>query len=39
MTTYRAALGARGEDIAARLLEAAGYTVIACNYHCRYGEL
>jgi len=39
MTTYRAALGARGEDIAARLLEAAGYTVMARNYHCRYGEL
>ncbi len=30
---------ARGEDIAARLLEAAGYTVMARNYHCRYGEL
>jgi len=39
VSTYRAALGARGEDIAARLLETAGYTVMARNYHCRYGEL
>jgi len=39
MPTYRSALGARGEDIAARLLEAAGYTVDGRNYHCRYGEL
>jgi len=39
VATYRAALGARGEDIAARLLEAEGYTVDGRNYHCRYGEL
>ncbi len=39
MTTYRAALGARGEDIAAELLRARGYTIEGRNYHCRYGEL
>lgn len=39
VATYRAALGARGEDIAAALLRAHGYTIEGRNYHCRYGEL
>ena len=36
---YRTALGARGEELAARFLEAQGYTVRERNYHCRYGEI
>ncbi len=39
MSTYRAAVGARGERIAAALLERGGYTVRERNYHCRYGEI
>jgi len=39
VATYRAALGAHGEDIATDLLRARGYTIEGRNYHCRYGEL
>ena len=39
MSTYRAALGARGEDIALAFLQAHGYTIQARNYRCRYGEI
>ncbi|GAC1312092.1 MAG: YraN family protein [Acidimicrobiales bacterium] len=35
----RAALGASGEDAAARWYEAAGYTIVARNWRCRDGEL
>lgn len=31
--------GQRGEEAARRFLERAGYTIAACNYHTRYGEL
>ena len=34
-----AAIGASGERIAALLLEQAGCTIIARNWHCRGGEL
>jgi len=39
VSTYRAALGARGEDIALAFLQAHGYTIQARNYRCRYGEI
>lgn len=39
MTAYRAALGVRGEEIAAAFLGAQGYVVQERNYHCRYGEV
>ena len=39
MSTYRAALGTRGESIAAAYLEAQGYTVQGRNFRCRYGEI
>lgn len=39
MSSYRASLGDRGEDIAAAYLEQQGYRVIARNYRCRYGEI
>lgn len=39
MSTFRTRLGARGEELAARFLEAQGYTVRERNYHCRYGEI
>lgn len=39
MGNYRSSLGMRGEEIAARLLEGQGYTVLERNYRCRYGEL
>ncbi|MBF6182587.1 MULTISPECIES: YraN family protein [Nocardia] len=32
-------LGARGEELAARYLRAAGMEVLARNWRCRYGEL
>ena len=31
--------GKKGEFLAARYLEEKGYTVIARNYHSRYGEI
>lgn len=39
MTDPRRALGARGEELAARHLEARGYQVVERNYRTRYGEL
>ena len=35
----RRRLGARGEDLAARHLEARGFHVVARNFRTRYGEL
>ena len=35
----RAALGRYGEDVAARRLTAAGLTILARNWRCRYGEI
>lgn len=32
-------LGRRGERIARQYLENKGYSVLASNYYCRYGEL
>lgn len=37
--TARAATGKAGEDYAAKKLEERGYTVLARNYHSRYGEI
>jgi len=39
VTAGRRALGARGEDLAARWYEAHGYTVVERNWRCRDGEL
>jgi putative endonuclease len=39
MTAPRRTLGARGEDLAARHLEARGLEVVERNYRTRYGEL
>jgi putative endonuclease len=33
------AIGDKGESFAARLYEKSGFTVIARNYHSRYGEI
>ncbi|WP_330182332.1 YraN family protein [Nocardia sp. NBC_01503] len=33
------ALGAHGEELAARYLSAAGMEIVARNWRCRYGEL
>lgn len=38
-STARQALGRYGEDMAARHLEAAGFTVLARNWRCREGEV
>jgi putative endonuclease len=35
----RAALGAGGEELAARTLERAGLRIVARNYRCREGEI
>jgi len=35
----RQQIGQRGEDLAAKYLQAQGYTLIARNWHCQYGEL
>ncbi len=35
----RSKLGLRGEDLAVALLQARGLTVLARNYHCRFGEI
>ena len=32
-------LGPWGEDLAAKFLKRAGYAVVACNYHSRFGEI
>jgi putative endonuclease len=37
--TNRRATGARYEDIALAHLERTGLTLVARNYHCRYGEI
>ena len=39
MGTDRAALGARGERLAAQHLESLGYKVVERNYRCPYGEI
>ena len=39
MTFSPQALGRAGEDLAATALTAAGLTVVARNWRCRYGEL
>jgi putative endonuclease len=39
LTADRRALGARGEEAAARWYEARGYRVLARNWRCREGEL
>ena len=39
MTAGRRALGARGEDLAARWYLARGYDVIDRNWRCRIGEI
>ncbi|NUS94330.1 MAG: YraN family protein [Nocardia sp.] len=36
---HNAALGAQGEELAARYLQAAGMEIICRNWRCRYGEL
>ena len=38
-TSPRQALGRAGEELAATALTAAGLTVVARNWRCRYGEL
>ncbi len=37
--TRNLALGARGEDVAADYLTAAGFEIVARNWRCRHGEL
>ena len=37
--THNARLGARGEAIALRYLTELGFTLVARNWRCRYGEL
>jgi putative endonuclease len=32
-------LGAYGEELAAKYLMEKGYTIVATNWHCRYGEI
>ncbi|MEE8464997.1 MAG: YraN family protein [Dehalococcoidia bacterium] len=39
MTTPRGRLGRWGESHARRFLEGQGYTVLATNYRCRWGEV
>ena len=39
MSTYRQALGHRGETLARRHLEANGYTILEANYRTREGEI
>ena len=39
MTQARQSLGQRGEELAARALEARGYTILARNYRTPIGEL
>ncbi|HYF62898.1 MAG TPA: YraN family protein [Herpetosiphonaceae bacterium] len=38
-TNQRRALGAWGEDLAARRLEAGGYAIVARGWRCRLGEI
>jgi putative endonuclease len=39
VTVARRALGADGEDLAARWYEANGYEIVARNWRCRQGEI
>ena len=39
MPDHRARLGNRGEELARRILLNKGYTVLECNYRCRWGEV
>lgn len=39
MTLSQQALGQRGEDAAAGLLQARGYRILARNFRCRWGEI
>ena len=39
MTARRQDAGRRGEELAARYLEADGYRVVGRNYRCRLGEI
>jgi putative endonuclease len=36
---HNIALGAQGEELAARYLQAAGMEIVCRNWRCRYGEL
>ena len=36
---FKAAIGARGEDVAVGFLVENGYNIIKRNYRCRYGEV
>jgi putative endonuclease len=35
----KTALGKQGELLASQFLEQKGYTIVATNWHCRYGEV
>ncbi|MEU8900912.1 YraN family protein [Nocardia sp. NPDC048505] len=37
--TDNKALGAHGEELAARYLQSAGWEIVGRNWRCRYGEL
>ena len=39
MPTPRARLGALGESLARRMLQAKGYAIVQTNYRCRWGEI
>src|SRR3989338_5592838 len=39
MSRYKKNLGAYGEDLACQFLLRHGYTIIARNFFCKYGEL
>ena len=39
MKNHRKKLGAWGEGVAAHQLEADGFTIVARNWRCRYGEI
>lgn len=39
MSQSKQSFGQRGEQLAADFLTHQGYTVIAVNWHCRYGEI
>ncbi|MET8799778.1 YraN family protein [Nocardia sp. NPDC004568] len=36
---HNTALGAQGEELAARYMQAAGMEIVCRNWRCRYGEL
>ena len=39
MAGRRARLGNRGEELARQTLLGKGYTILECNYRCRWGEV